>query len=64
MNDGHPPQPHRSAGIASVEEGLVVLDGPDGIAITLTAEAAIATGESLVAAGRKLQQQQRRPDGP
>jgi hypothetical protein len=39
-------------GIANAEEGYVFLDGPDGIAITLTAEAAIATGENLIAAAK------------
>lgn len=57
MNDAHPPQPHGSAGVASVEDGMVVLEGPGSIAITLTAEAAIATGESLIAAGRNLRQE-------
>ncbi|GFE76598.1 MULTISPECIES: hypothetical protein [Novosphingobium] len=48
-----PMQPYDEPGIASVEDGHVLLDGPNGIAITLTPEAAIATGESLVRAGRE-----------
>lgn len=39
-----------SPGIASAEKGLVILDGPAGIAVTLTPEAAVGTGESLIAA--------------
>jgi len=50
MSDPRTTQPFDSPGVASVEEGHVVLDGPDGIAITLTIEAARQTGESLVAA--------------
>ncbi len=45
--------PFDQAGVASVEDGLVLLDGPDGIAIALTAEAAVATGRSLVEAGEE-----------
>lgn len=37
-------------GRASAEDGLVVLDGPNGIAVTMTADAAIGTGNSLLAA--------------
>lgn len=44
------PQPLTDAGIASAEEGLVVLDGPDGVAITMTADAAHKTGRSLISA--------------
>jgi uncharacterized protein with beta-barrel porin domain len=40
------------AGRASVEEGLVLLDGPDGIAVTMTASAALETGKRLVEAAR------------
>ncbi|WP_232493263.1 hypothetical protein [Novosphingobium kaempferiae] len=52
-----PMQPYDEPGVASVEDGHVVLDGPDGIAITLTPEAAIATGESLARAGREALKQ-------
>jgi hypothetical protein len=45
-----PTEPFATAGVASAEEGQVLLDGPDGIAITLTAEAALATGKSLIEA--------------
>lgn len=46
------PQPETEPGTASVEHGLVVLDGPDGVAVTMTARAAALTGESLIAAAR------------
>jgi hypothetical protein len=45
-------------GKASVEEGLVLLDGPDGIAVTMTAYAASETGKSLLEAARLINQQQ------
>lgn len=53
MNNNPVTEPFTVAGIATVEDGHVVLDGPDGIAITLTAEAAVATGRNLVEAGEQ-----------
>lgn len=53
MNNNPSTEPFTDAGVATVEDGHVVLDGPDGIAITLTAEAAVATGRSLVEAGEQ-----------
>ena len=57
-------EPFEEPGVASAEDGLVVLDGPDGIAITLTADAATSTGRSLIAAGEaaRLQAAGPRPD--
>ncbi|MDO9370358.1 MAG: hypothetical protein Q7T68_17460 [Sphingopyxis sp.] len=46
----HAPQPETEPGVASAEEGLVILDGPDGIAKTMTADAAAKTGQSLIEA--------------
>lgn len=39
-------------GKASVEEGFVLLDGPDGVAVTMTASAALETGKRLIEAAR------------
>lgn len=50
-------EPLTEPGIASAEGGLVLLDGPDGVAVTMTAEAAARTGESLLAAAQKAQAQ-------
>jgi hypothetical protein len=50
-------EPFDEPGHACAEEGHVVLDGPDGIAITLTAEAAVTTGERLIAAGEQARRQ-------
>jgi hypothetical protein len=44
-------------GTATAEQGLVVLDGPGGVALTMTADAAIRTGESLIAAGLEARNQ-------
>ncbi|WP_037490568.1 hypothetical protein [Sphingobium indicum] len=43
-------------GKASVEEGLVLLDGPDGVAVTMTAYAALETGKSLLEAARLIEE--------
>lgn len=53
MNTHPTTEPFTDAGVATIEDGHVVLDGPDGIAITLTAEAAVATGQSLLKAGEQ-----------
>lgn len=41
-------QPETEPGVASAEDGLVILDGPDGLAVTMTADAAARTGQSLI----------------
>ncbi|KQN08591.1 hypothetical protein ASE85_16815 [Sphingobium sp. Leaf26] len=51
------PQPLKEPGRASAEDGLVILDGPNGVAITLTADAARKTGHSLVAAAEIAERQ-------
>lgn len=51
------PQPQTEPGIASAEEGLVVLDGPDGVAVTMTAGAATGTAQSLIAAAEVAERQ-------
>lgn len=50
-------EPHRQAGVASAEVGLVMLDGPDGVAIAMTPDAAEATGQSLIAAAAEARGQ-------
>lgn len=49
-------------GVAAAEQGNVVLDGPDGVAVTMTHEAATGTAESLVAAAKKARRQKRTSD--
>ena len=40
-------KPCEEPGKASVEDGVVLLDGPDGVAVAMTAEAAELTADSL-----------------
>ena len=51
------PQPETKPGVASAEDGLVVLDGPNGLALTMTADAANGTGQSLIAAAEVAERQ-------
>ena len=43
-------KPYDVPGKASVEDGVVLLDGPDGVAVSMTPEAAAGTAESLLRA--------------
>lgn len=43
-------KPREDAGVATAEDGVVILEGPDGVAVTMTAEAAARTADSLYAA--------------
>lgn len=49
-------RPREDAGRASVENGVVILDGPDGVAVTMTADAAEKTADSLHAAAEQARQ--------
>jgi hypothetical protein len=42
------PTPQAEPGVATAEDGVVLLDGPDGLALTLTPDAAERTGRSLI----------------
>ncbi|WP_428968368.1 hypothetical protein ACQR50_11165 [Sphingomonas sp. Xoc002] len=48
---------HDDAGVATAECGIVMLDGPNGVAVAMTPAAARATGEGLVAAARLAETQ-------
>lgn len=48
----------REPGVAAAERGLVLLDGPDGISVTMTADAAEGTARSLLAAVAAARTQQ------
>jgi hypothetical protein len=48
-----PHQPEDRAGIASAEGGFVMLDGPNGVAVAMTPEAAAQTGRRLIAAAEE-----------
>ncbi len=45
------------AGIATAADGVVLLDGPNGVAAAMTPGAALQTADSLVAAAREAQAQ-------
>ncbi len=57
MSEDLPLLPVTQPGTATAEDGVVVLDGPDGIALTMTADAAHATGQSLIAAAEAARRQ-------
>lgn len=50
-------KPCEDAGQACAENGVVILDGPDGVAITMTAEAAEQTADSLRAAAQQAREE-------
>jgi len=54
---GHGREPHGKSGVASAEAGLVLLDGPDGVAIAMTPDAADATALSLQQAAAEARTQ-------
>ncbi|BAI98447.1 hypothetical protein Sj15T_35230 [Sphingobium sp. TA15] len=45
------------SGKAYAEEGQVMLDGPDGVAISMTPDAAEETGNELIRAAAEARQQ-------
>lgn len=53
MTSHSPTDPFTDPGLATAEDGHVILEGPGGIAVTMTADAAIATGQSLIEAGEQ-----------
>jgi len=62
MSDNPATRPLADPAKASAEDGHVILDGPDGFAITLTAEAAEITGQRLIEAGKIARKQRRSGD--
>ncbi|KQP23247.1 hypothetical protein [Pseudorhodoferax sp. Leaf267] len=50
-------QPRSDAGKATAEHGVVILEGPDGLAVTMTPEAAARTADSLHVAARQARTQ-------
>lgn len=53
MFHDEPTEPCRAPGQATAEAGHVLLDGPHGVAVTMTPEAAMLTGQRLIAAGEE-----------
>jgi hypothetical protein len=58
MPDTEGPQPETEPGVATAEAGLVILEGPDGVAATMTPDAAARTGQSLIEAAALAARQQ------
>lgn len=56
-------RPETQPGVASAEDGLVILDGPNGVAVTMTAAAALETGNNLLEAARAAKKQTETPPG-
>ena len=56
-SESAPRAPQKQAGIATAEEGTVMLDGPDGVAVAMTPEAADSTGRSLIEAAEQATSQ-------
>ena len=54
---GNAVQPEREAGVAAAEQGLVMLDGPNGIGVTMTPDAAEGTARSLLEAAAEARTQ-------
>jgi len=52
-----PHLPETKAGIAAAEDGQVILDGPNGVAVAMTPEAAMATARSLLSAAEEATNQ-------
>jgi hypothetical protein len=50
-------KPCDDPGVASAEKGEVLLDGPDGIAISMTADAAETTARGLHEAAQEARRQ-------
>jgi hypothetical protein len=62
MNAPIPTDVRKDAGDANAEEGQVLLDGPDGIAVALSPDAAQRTGQNLVAAAEVARGQEQPKD--
>jgi len=59
----HSNTPFDTPGIVTVEGGEVMIDGPDGVALSLTPRAAREMGTRLIAAADRAAEQGDRRDG-
>lgn len=57
MTHHEPRQAFEEPGVATAEAGLVMLDGPDGVAIAMTVYAAAETARRLAIAADEAQRQ-------
>jgi len=51
------PQPETEPGVATAEAGVVILEGPGGVAVTMTPAAATGTANSLLSAAETARTQ-------
>lgn len=58
------PQPETAPGVATAEAGVVILEGPDGVAVTMTPDAAAGTAHSLLSAAEAARDQSRQGEAP
>ncbi|WP_346015411.1 hypothetical protein [Sphingomonas sp. GC_Shp_1] len=54
---GVPQTPETDPGVAAAESGEVLLDGPDGVAVSMTPESADETGRRLIVAAKEADKQ-------
>lgn len=64
MSPSTMPQPQTQPGVAVAEEGLVILEGPAGVAVTMMPEAAARTGQSLLDAAALARRQRAESNPP
>ena len=55
--------PQGEAGEASAESKVVMLDGPDGVAVSMSPDAAEETGRRLIAAAEEAREQDPASEG-
>ncbi|PZQ76517.1 MAG: hypothetical protein DI563_06835 [Variovorax paradoxus] len=58
-----PIEPREDPGHATAERGVVLLDGPDGVAVTMTPDAAARTADSLYRAADEARSQRPSQNG-
>lgn len=52
---------HSEPSEVNAEQGIVIVEGPDGVAVTLTADAAEETGKRMIRAASEARLQQASP---
>lgn len=62
MIPNDPQEPQTEAGRANPERGIVILDGPDGVAVSIEPDAAEETGQRLIDAAVAARAQDRDAD--
>ena len=55
---------HSEPSEVNAEQGIVIVEGPDGVAVTLTADAAEETGKRMLRAASEARLQQAPPSRP